>query len=152
MFSSIPASVCTAPSRHQHVCFLHFHSDSCGLHLLSLHKWCPSIISPPNIVGLMRSVTFVLKCAVRTSSTTPGAAALPLERKSVPRRTVTHPWFSETKVAGTSPTDSFKCSSSHFPNTCLSLVFRTMPSCSSSQHLMNNVAPLHWFSLLRDTR
>ena len=29
-----------------------FQSDSCGLHLLILHKWCPSIISPrPRVPG-----------------------------------------------------------------------------------------------------
>ena len=83
-------------------CLFDSHSDSCGLLLFLLHEWCPSIISPPNTVGPMCGMIFVLKCAVRTRLTTPGAAALPLENNSVPRRIVTYPWFSQAKVLGSS--------------------------------------------------
>ena len=71
-----------------------FHSDSRGLHLLLLLQWFPSIISPPNTCR-PHALDYNRRCSTTTR-----------ERRSVPRRTVTYPWLSETKIIGTSTTDS----------------------------------------------
>ena len=111
-----------------------FHSDPCRLHLTPLHELRFPFVSPPYLVFLIRGMIFVSKCAIRTHSVSFDSASLPLEGKLVPRCTTTHPWFSETKVVGTSITSS--------PVRML---------VTSSQHLSVSCSSFHVVMLLQPT-
>ena len=102
---SNPASVCSAPSCRRHVCCLTPIQSLVG----SFSSFCMSGVLRSSLhqtPSVRCGMIFVLKCGIRMCSTSPGAVALPFEKKSVPRRTVTYPWFSEAQVVGTPTTDS----------------------------------------------